>query len=324
MNDLARRDFLKYSGTAILGFPFVVAGAEAAEPALRPSAPRADLLDGLHGKATPLQSATPDELLTAARERMKQECKPGVVILVPAEPNAASKLAADLATLLGGKKPAGAVGDLVPADQPPAAEAGNPEAHQLFCQAVFVCVNAESVRKLFPQCQADTAALLLDPVGKPLAEAKASETLFSSGFVGQLTELLHGKQGERLATTIRAQRTALGKEAAERVDAALRALDAEQFFTRQQAAVVLGGLAPRATAQLAAELRKKPSLEKRRRVEYFFDEIYAAASEDKPSVRLPFGTQWQLVPAHACFACGRSAVPLPARLFLRFLVQDKK
>lgn len=207
---------------------------------------------------------------------------------------------------------------------PPPAGSGNPEAHQLFCQAVFVCLPAEAARKVFPKLQADSAAALLDNTGKPLEEVKASDTLFSSGFTSQMTNLIHGKQGERLAATIQAQRAALGKEPAERVEACLRSLDSDQFFVRQQASAVLAELAPRATALLAAELRKKPALETRRRVEYFFEEIYAAASEEKPSVRLPFGAQWQGQRVGTCGPCGLSSVAHSSRLFLRFLVQEKK
>jgi hypothetical protein len=263
-------------------------------------------------------------LLKAAQERMKQENKPGVVIVIPAEPQAANKLANELATLLGGKNPACAVDEWIPFGMPPSAGAGNAEVHQLFCQAVFVCLPAEAARKAFPKLQADSAAVLLDRTGEPLEAVKASETLFAGGFTGEMTSLIHGKHGERLTAMAQAQRSALGKEAAERVEACLRSLDADQFFVRQQASAVLSELAPRATALLAEELRRRPALEKRRRVEQFFNEIYAAASEEKPSVRLPFGVQWQGRKVDPCGPCGLSSTPPPTRLFLKFLVQDKK
>jgi len=323
MQGFARREFLKQTTTAILGFPFAIACVDAADAA---KAPAGEYSPGpaAQGKAKAALPVAPEELLKAARERMKQENKPGVVIVIPAEPQATNKLANELATLLGGKNPACAVGEAARRGMPPPAGAGNPEAHQLFCQAIFVCLPAEAARKAFPKLQADSAALLLDSTGKPLDELKKSDTLFSTGFTSQMASLIHGKQGERLAATIEAQRTGMGKETAERVAACLRSLDSDQFFIRQQASAVLGELAPRATALLAAELRKKPALETRRRVEHFFEEIYSAASEEQPSVRLPFGAQWQGQRVDPCPACGLSSAAHSSRLFLKFLVQDKK
>lgn len=325
MPAFVRREFLKQSSTAILGFPFAAALVEAAESGKKPLPVEDVKAAGGQNKIAPVKTATPEELLAAAKERMKQESKLGVVILVPAEAKVATKLATDLATLLGGKNPDCAVDDgEIRFGMPPPAGSGNPEAHQLFCQAVFVCLPADAARKAFPKLQADSAALLLDNSGKPLEEVKASDTLFSSGFTSQMTSLIHGKQGERLAATIQVQRSALGKETAERVEACLRSLDSDQFFVRQQASAVLAELAPRATALLAAELRKKPALETRRRVEYFFEKIYSSASEERPSVRLPFGAQWEGRRIDTCPFCGLSSVADSSRLFLRFLVQEKK
>ena len=325
MHGFARREFLKQTTTAVLGFPFAVACAEAVEPVPTKDMVAEDVRKlAAQAKGAPVKSATPEELLASAKDRMKQENKPGVVILIPAEPQAANKLANDLATLLGGKNPARAVGESGRRGMPPPAGSGNPEAHQLFCQAVFVCLPAEAARKAFPKLQADSAALLLDSTSKVLDELKKSDTLFSTGFASQMTGLIHGKQGERLAATIQAQRSGMGKEAADRVEACLRSLDSDQFFVRQQASAVLAELAPRSTALLAAELRKKPALETRRRVEYFFEEIYSAASEEQPSVRLPFGTQWQGQRVDPCPTCGLSSAAHSSRLFLKFLVQDKK
>lgn len=317
MNSFARREFLKQTTTAILGFPFALSLAEGAEPAkAEPAAARAK------GPAAPPPTA--DELFAAAKERMKAECKPGVLILVPANPQKAAKLANDLSLLLGGKEPACAVAPAVRMHGPQAVGGGNAEARPLFCQAVFVCLPEAAAQKAFPKLHLQTGVVLLDQNGKYADELKGSDTLFAEQFTSEFTTLLHGKRGERLAANIEAQRKAMGREAAERLDASVRALEAEQFLIRQQAAVVLAGLAPRATAQLAAELRKQPPLETRRRLEYYFDELFSAASEESPSVRLPFGAQWNAQAFDSCPACGLSRTPQQARLFLRFLVQDKK
>lgn len=305
MNLLARREFLQYAATAVIGFPFLDQFSQAAEPL-----PKADLL-------------------ALARERMKQEIKPGVVIVIPAKPEDADRLANDLAQLLGGH-------DADCARWPTQETqhrtvmlgAGDFSAQLLFCQAVFVCLPADQARKAFPDLPANAAVLLLDLAGKPATSLPAQPELFGKEFNTRMADLLYGKDGERLAETVRAQRQALGDALAGQFDRAMRDLESDHFATRQAATEQLEKLAPRATALLASAYRTRPPLDLARRLDQQFANIYKAAPADKASARLPFGVAWNKRTGGCggeIFAkCGLSSAPPPTRQFLRFLTETQK
>lgn len=307
MKLLARREFLQQSAaaTAILGFPFLEYRSHAAQPM-----PKADLL-------------------ALARERMKQETKPGVVVVIPAKPEDAEKLANHLSQLLGGHDAGcalwptqGSDGSIVLLGQ------GDFSAQLLFCQAVFVCLPADQAKKAFPEVPADAGVLLLDLAGRAVASLPVHPELFGKEFTVRVTELVHGKKGERLAEVVRAQRQALGDALSAQFDKALRDLESDNFATRQAATESLEKLAPRATALLASAYRTRPPLDLARRLDQLFAIIYQAAPADKASARLPFGVAWNKR-SGGCggeiFAkCGLSSAPPPTRLFLRFLTENQK
>ena len=305
MSLLARREFLQYSATAIIGFPFLDARSQAAEPM-----PKADLL-------------------ALARERMKQEIKPGLVVVVPAKHEDAEKLAHQLSQLLGGHDAScalwptrGSDGSIVLLGQ------GDFSAQLLFCQTVAVCLPVEQAKKSFPELPADAGVLLLDLEGKAVTSLPAHPELFGKEFTARATELVHGKNGERLAAMVRAQRQALGEALAAQFDRALKDLESDNFATRQAATDALEKLAPRSTALLASAYRTRPALDLARRLDQLFSIVYKAAPADKASARLPFGVAWNQRSggcANNVFAkCGLSSAPPPARLFLRFLTETQK
>jgi hypothetical protein len=301
---LARREFLKHGAavTAVLGFPF---------------------WDHLTGADTPEKA--PADLLTLARERMKQEAKPGVIIVIPPDAKAAQRLANDLAGLLGAREMAcGVVEPIRHKNVPAPVGAGNPAAQRLFCQAVFVCLPFEQARRAAPDLAPDTAAVLLDVAGKPVETIKTEPTLFGKDFVARMSSFIYGKEGQHLAAVVQAQRGALGKASSEQVDAAVRDLDSNTYATRETASRRLAELAPRATALLAAALQTNPPLEPRRRIERILDDVYAAAPPEKPGPRLPYGVQWQARAFDPCPGCGLSSAPLPSRQFLRFVTEKPK
>lgn len=306
MTLLARREFLQQGAVAaIIGFPFLEGAAQAAD-----IPPKVDLL-------------------ALARERQRLEIKPGVVIVIPAKPEEAEKLANQLSQLIGAHDTGCALWPSKETEHRTVPlGAGDFTAQLLFCQAIFVCLPAEQARKAFPDLKADTALILLDLEGKPTATLPAQPELFNKDFTTLVAELLHGKDGSRLAATVRAQRQALGNALSARFDAALKDLAAENFAARQAAADELEKLAPRSTALLAAAYGTRPPLDLARRLEYLFASIYKSAATDKPSARLPFGVEWNKR-SGGCggevFAkCGLGSAPPPTRLFLRFLAENSK
>src|SRR5262245_4701406 len=174
------------------------------------------------------QTAPPAEksgeaLLEAARKRMKEEVKPGVVIVVPEEESAQNYLALRLTRLLGGEAPEVVEGGVRQASYTEPAKPSRGTAH-LFCQAVFVCLPAKQAHKAFPGLAPATSLVLLGTDGKPCGSLMGSPALFEENFVTAVRELLDGPRGERLAGVADAQRRALGPLGA-RIDAAIKDLD---------------------------------------------------------------------------------------------------
>jgi hypothetical protein len=303
---LTRRLFLRQgtAAAAILGMPLLANGAE-------------------KDKSPPPWA----ELLEQARERMKRESKPGIVIVIPPQPEVTAKLQNDLSRFVGGHHPA--CGLFPPKDKPadsPDVGTAEAEAQVLLCQAVFVCLPAEEARKAFPAMKGDDAVLLLGLDGKLAGSLTADPDLFGKDLKQKLTDLLHGKDGKSLAATIRAQREALGKDLCARLDASLEDIKSNDFAVRRAATRQLEELAPRCTAELASVYRNKPALEVTRRLDQVFALLYNAAPGDKPSLRLPYGTHWvKMEPSCVGYGisarCGLSQTALPTRQFLRFLTE---
>ncbi|MBY0525743.1 MAG: hypothetical protein K2R98_20225 [Gemmataceae bacterium] len=308
---LTRRTFLRQgaAAAAILGLPFLASGAE-------------------NEKSPPPWA----ELLEQANERIKREIKPGIVIIVPASKDDARNLENDLARFIGGHRPeCGLFPTKELHGESPLVGSADARHQALLCQAVFVCLPAAEARKAYSEVKADTAVLLLGLDGKPAAALAAQPDLFGKGFRDKLTDLLHGKKGERLEATMEAQRQALGKDRCDRLDTALQGLNSNEFAVRQTAVQHLEELAPHATASLAAVYRTRPPLEVTRRLDQIFGMLFAAASGDKSSLRLPYGTHWVKQTAHCgggfgdqAERCGLSATPPPTRLFLRILTEKPK
>ncbi len=234
-----------------------------------------------------LKPGNQGDVLELARRRMREEVKPAVLILVPQEEAARNLLAARMTQLLvGAPQPEQGVrraGGFEPVAPSQAVDL-------LFSQAVFVCVPEEQARRAFPNFAAQAAVVLLDPDGRPAAALPDAPALFEQHFVAAVSEMLHGKNGERLAATARAQRAALGDRAV-RVDAAVRDLDHDRFRRREAASTLLTEAAPRTTAILIEAHKKAPSLEVRRRIERLLEGVLAAAG-DRAEATLPLGLAW--------------------------------
>jgi hypothetical protein len=258
------------------------------------------------------------DLLETARQRMKQEVKPGVVIIVPEEESAQNYLALRLTRLLGGEGPMEEQPIRTVAYTRPAPVTPSPA--YLFCQAVFVCLPAKQARQAFPGLKPSAELVLLDLNGKPVASLPGSPALFEENFVPAITELLHGERGERLTTLADAQRRALGPLAA-RIDQAIKDLDHDRFRKREAASELLARTADRTTAILIQAHRRAPSLEARRRIERLLDAVVEASSDGTVPIH---GMAWQSPPRPEGQAGFNVNNPPggPPRRFLRF-VTDK-
>jgi hypothetical protein len=226
------------------------------------------------------------DLLGLARQRIKEEVKPGVVILVPRDEGDRNRLAFRLGQLLG----AGGTDTGFHSLATPAPAQAAQSIEYVFCQAIFICMPVAQARAAFPQVDPRAAVVLLGLDGKPTGWLAESPGLFEENFVPAMTELLHGGQGERLAATVRAQKQALGKTA-DTIEAAVRDLDHDRFRKREAASRLLARMAERTTAILVSAHQKAPSLEARRRIERLLDAVLAAEAGPL-ATPLPIGLTW--------------------------------
>ena len=304
---IGRRDFLKKNMAAglLLGFPFLEGCAQE-----KPSSP-----------------AKKPAHLELALERMRTGLMPGVVIVVPEQPERAEQLANELSYLVGATdamRKAAVLPVRIKGFVPDPVSDGDPLAHRLFCQAVFVCVNAKDARLAFPDLKADTAALLLDPSGKLVDQLAVTPTLFSKDFGERMGHFVHGAKGERLTAAAAAQRSTLGVEFCGRFDKAVRDLCSDTFEVRETASRQLADTSQHAPLLMAKAMNDSTDLEARYRLMIAFDGLYAAAPQEKSGPRLPFGTSWQQVQFDPCPGCGRVAMPAASRAFLRFAAEKPK
>jgi hypothetical protein len=316
---LNRRDFLKRNAAAglILGLPLL----EGCYPTGKEE-PRPRAASGL--------SAVADELLTEARQRMKKETKPGVVLVIPAKPDAAKALAADLSRLLGISGSACAAPPVAPANGKAAGPARIDPAgaacppgmdaflRRLFTRAVFVCLPADDVRTLYPAVRSDGAAVLLDVSGKPIDQLASRPELFSKDFTAAMTKFLSGPKGEHAAAVRDAQRAALGTAKAAQVDQDLRDLDSDRFAAREMASRQLRETAATTTTLLATALDDAKSPESRKRLEAIFEELYLGVPAGTAGVRLPYGVEIDQPKFDPCPACGMAFIANEGLVFIRF------
>jgi hypothetical protein len=253
------------AASLILGFPFLSEASGAATAELLPY-PRL-VYPGLLGRAM---------------NRMADECKPAIVLLIrPDHCNA--KLSLGLAELLHDT---------------------SADAKRLFGQAVLVCVPITEAQAVFP-LKDDSIAVLLDHKGRTLDELKHSPWPLEHGAL-QLTRFLHGPNRKHLALCSEAQRQALGSASLAHIETALRSLSSNAFREREMATRKLIETAPRASAILAEAYLRGPEEETRHRIDLVFDRCYSSLP-DTAGQRMPFGVEWFDQPIDPCPGCGRVA-----------------
>ncbi|GEM_PF-2739424 len=278
-HNINRRDFLKHTAaaTVILGFPFFSRFADADD--------------------------APD-FLAEALARMKDERKPGVLILIPKDAGQANVLASVLAHILTPQ---------------------NGAAHQIFCEAVVACVPTKTAARI-EGVKADWTVVCLDASGKVIDGAALPINQCNEKLIPLATQILHGKDNERLKSAAQSQREKLDDKTFDRVRKAIENLGAQSSRLRELASQELVELAPRAPAILALAAVTTADAEVKARAASIFETIFESAPDDKPSACLPFGAKWEgrmvkAQPVDPCHACGMAVMPDASRKFLRFVTE---
>ena len=318
-----RRTFLARTtaAAAVLGFPFAVRAGGGETP------------DAASAERPPVDYAA---LFAEARERMQREHKPGVVIVIPPDPDDAAALELAITALLvpsvtsrGGRENVGL----------DAATA------RLFSRAVFVALPQDEVQKRFPRADVDALCLILDAAGNvvepvappPVDQASRHNPVAPLGadFATGINARLDGPDGQRLAADAKAQRAALADGGRE-IDRLLELLATDSERARELAAQGLAAQAAAGTAILL-EKRKTASPELAGRIDGAFVATCGDLAPDAAAPHLPYGVAWRdftvfldcggvcatlgdrRVDIVAPAKCGLSRPGPAARRFLRFL-----
>ena len=153
----------------------------------------ASLVFGLSSCLGDEEDVLKPKILKAALRKMANEDKPGVIVRIPKDPSHCQSLGVVLTE--GSKTPSQARTLGRP-------DLGHPayDAHELFVEAVFVCMDGAEIERCVEGAIADESLILINAratrlAGVPLAD---SEIATMAGFVAGARRVLHGETHERL------------------------------------------------------------------------------------------------------------------------------
>lgn len=239
----------------------------------------------------------------AALKAMKVTDRCAVVLVVPQQEHA--------------RHAAGLVLNRILADDPAAA-------HQLFAEAVFVCMVPALADGLVRTAGETENRILLAPDGKRVAaDTMGWPAVQKDGAtVGNLAELveglrkfLHGEKGERLAE----QAARVEKRLPDVLRDAIRELDHEDFEVRSKATAFVAKHAGDMIPYLLKLASTESSIERRWRAGAAVKKHFHAANPAAPGIRLPYGCAPEREHFDPCPNCGLGFAPGGSRYFLRFL-----
>ena len=303
-----RRAFLKQAAAAglIVGFPLAAAGEERAINAVldceRPEAPvqqpaRAQKgMEIVHRTPREITPLAPDEVVRRTLSRMKEEKKPGLVFLYPADGQLVAALTACLTSMV---------------------EAKSAAAHQVFAEAVLACVPAQEAGR-FDGRRDGCNVLLIDHADGKAVDGELIDFKTPDALPRRLLSLLHGRANSRLQVTSALQRRALPEERRRKIDAAVAELSDVDYRVRTAAADRLVELSAGATAVLAYAAAGAEDPEVSGQLALVFSRLSGNAGVRE---RSPIGTVWVEEHVDPCPPCGMAAVPSRSRAFLQLICQ---
>lgn len=245
-------------------------------------------------------SRAPD-WLGAARRRMADTGRPGVILAVPERRPDRFQMGSALHELL--KDPDEGV-------------------HEIFSGAVFVCLDSElAVSAGFGHFEEGNRVLVSPGGDRVLADDYDLDLLEDPpSFVESFGPFLHGEDGSRLREFAGAVRARASAGAL----AAIDVLESDSVEERERAACVLARHLD-SILPLVLQLRRTAAgQETRSRMATLVEQYWARHDASEPGSRLPFGCTRPREPLAAqrgCGACGIAIVTGPTRKFLGFLTK---
>jgi hypothetical protein len=203
-----------------------------------------------------------------------------------------------------------------------------PAAHELLCEAVFICVTSEIADRTVRKTGDKRNRFLLDPVGHLLAADSVEAAVLENPekFAPSFAPFLHGEGDVRL----RERATAIQKGLDAEIVQALSQLTTDSADERDAATAVLVRRAESIAPFLVHFSLTAPGAEERGRAKDALTRYFASTMEDAAGPRLPFGAYLpKFVESCAglqlekdvALDCGLGRAPRKSRKFLLFLLK---
>jgi hypothetical protein len=160
------------------------------------------------------------------------------------------------------------------------------EAHDLFCQAVFISLPAAVAKATFPEAEGANR-ILLDPSGRPIFWDKAGLNEYvHQNFSGFFRDFIQGPDGARLVERAKAIEAGLSEE----LKRAAVDLGSELTDARVAAAIALGREIETIAPYVAWLQRMGPTEGVRRQAKLILRRFFATFPAESAGRRLPYGT----------------------------------
>lgn len=207
-------------------------------------------------------------------------------------------------------------------------EGGDRGPHELFVEAVFVCLRRSQAEGLVCEPGDRHTRFLLDPSGKKIDSDLAGFGVYESAaaFTRSFGPFLHGKSDERL----REHSARVERDLSAGARRAIKALDADDVEIRDQASSLLLAQTDRIAPHLVDLSRRADTPERRNRLSDLLENYFRSRPEEKPGPRLPYGcaitrfvstgcgSYWEDEPRELP-ACGMGRANPDSRRLLTFL-----
>jgi hypothetical protein len=161
------------------------------------------------------------------------------------------------------------------------------EAHDLFCEAVFLALPEEPWQRRFPE-QGGGDRALLSPTGEFLAGDRSGPDVYADAakFAASFRPFIRGVDGARLEERGRAVEAAMPEELRE----AAHAIAAEDGAVRMRALLALRSAQDSILPWLAWRAERAPDEPERREARGILREQFRTLSRHQAGGRLPYGT----------------------------------
>jgi len=277
-NQIDRRAFIVQASAVpvILGFPFVIKGKSQEE----------------------ISKEIP-KILKEGLDRMKEEYKYGLIVVIPEGEKEQADLTKMLDTIL---------------------KSSDEKIHELLSAGVWICLPEKEVQKHLEGSKKDEKLIAIDMQGKKLEGSKNIPE--DMGFlITKLQLLLYGKKNIALQKWSEEAKGKFTKEDLGKIDESFSSLKEEES---KKSSEYLSGKMPKIVSLVVLSKLLSDVKDVRQRFTQIIEKYYASNPIEKNGSRLPYGLKWETEidkdpPHDPCPGCGKAVIRQIERRFLRLV-----